>query len=72
MIKILKHGNHDGFKKDYKFVCDKCGCEWIADNNHIALYVGGMGHIWVSCNCPECDYIGSKDVSESDVKNERR
>lgn len=31
-------------------------------------FVGGMGHIWASCNCPECDYIGSKDVSSADMR----
>lgn len=66
MIKIIKHGNRPKIDKQYKFKCDRCGCEWIADNQHIAAHVGGMGHIWISSNCPECDYVESTDICRGD------
>lgn len=64
MRKIIKHGNVND-KKDhlYHFKCERCGCEWLADSNGISSHVGGMGHIWINSNCPDCDKIASIDTA---------
>lgn len=63
MIEIIKHGVP---KTDivYRFKCGRCGCEWIADSKDYTSYSGGMGHEWVSCHCPECDNVESRDTAE--------
>ena len=64
MRKIIKHGNvQQKQEKLYHFRCERCGCEWIADSNSISSHVGGMGHIWISSNCPDCDKIESVDTA---------
>ena len=67
MIRIIKHGTKRNAEKEYQFKCDKCGCEWIADNQHISRYVGGMGHIFVSSQCPDCDTILSREQKVSEL-----
>ena len=67
MIQIIKHGNPP-LEKPHKFyfTCERCGCEWIADNKHVTANVGGMGHIWISCNCPECCFVESIDTAKKE------
>ena len=50
MIKITKPGK----TIQYKFVCDKCGCEYTADLADVRkLYCGAQE--WADCKCPNCD-----------------
>lgn len=47
-MKILKHGN----LKPRKFICQDCGCEFVADISEYSLYPGTA---WYYSDCPDCD-----------------
>lgn len=49
-MKILKDGN----LKERKFICDICGCEFIA--NSTEYYATNAGHqiLWYVSTCPCC------------------
>lgn len=50
-MEILKHGN----LKRRKFVCDACGCEFVADIKEYYVYIcDGVIILWYAY-CPECD-----------------
>lgn len=54
-MKILKEGAIN--RKPKKFVCDNCGCEFIADNTEYALpdYMECVHDaIKAKCKCPTC------------------
>lgn len=47
-MKILKHGN----LKPRKFICQDCGCEFVANISEYSTYTGTA---WCYSYCPECD-----------------
>jgi hypothetical protein len=48
---ILKHGN----LKPRKFVCDQCGCEFVANAKEYGQYKYEGKVLWTYADCPECD-----------------
>lgn len=50
-MKILKHGN----LKPRKFVCDQCGCEFVANAKEYSQYTHDGVTLWTYSDCPECD-----------------
>lgn len=48
MIEILKHG-----KKKYRFVCEKCGCEFCSDGEEIVSTKSIPVSRYILC--PECE-----------------
>lgn len=48
---ILKHGN----LKPRKFVCDQCGCEFVANAKEYGQYTYKDKILWTYADCPECD-----------------
>ena len=59
---VIKHGCKPELKR-WKFKCQTCGCEWIADETEVARsysYRDERIHNWIflhaiSC-CPECEH----------------
>lgn len=48
-MKILKHGN----LSKRLFVCDECGCEFVASRGEYDKFFGENGFVFF-CYCPEC------------------
>lgn len=57
---VLKHGKKPEPKR-WKFRCENCGCEWIADQDEVDRWstffdvdrIIAFHH--ATCNCPTCD-----------------
>lgn len=52
-MKIIKHGNPKKNKPDAKFVCEHCGCVFIAEWGEYEKHDSYQGN-WVESICPEC------------------
>ena len=62
-MKIIKHGNPDYLKAPVKFVCDKCKCEFEADNTEYKMRTFDYnGDLCYAINCPECDHVVKAEV----------
>lgn len=57
MIEIVKSGNCK--KRNVRFICNACGCVFIADNTECSQYFDEYNKPIdkYSCFCPECGYL---------------
>ena len=64
MISVIKHGRLDKPPVIYRFICWHCGCVYEADSKDsgVGHHVGGMGHLYAHCNCPDCGYTNTLDT----------
>ena len=56
-MKILKNGNPNKCRKPERFVCDRCGCEYIAEKDEYKIpdnYASQHDGIKSECECPAC------------------
>lgn len=54
-MKIIKHGNPSKVKKNYKFICKACGCEYEAEESELLKEEGdGIYPSYRYTNCPDC------------------
>lgn len=51
-MQILKHGK----MPNCKFVCEICGCEFIASADEYSVEKNKWGRSY-SCECPECGWV---------------
>ena len=55
IMEIIKHGDPDRIKQVKYFVCNKCGCEFKADNTEyeeqLVEYISAVEYVMA---CPEC------------------
>lgn len=49
-MKILKYGN----LPPRKFVCNKCGCEFVMDMNEYSIIMSKDTILWHEADCPCC------------------
>lgn len=70
MIDIIKHGNIPIGPITYRFTCRHCGCIYDVDDYDMGVryHIGGIGHPYVDCDCPDCGYTNSIDTGS--VTNE--
>ena len=60
-MKILKHGSLD----KRKFVCDVCGCEFVAETGEYTITKASGITLWYSIYCPYCDsYVDKSEPYE--------
>lgn len=70
MIRILKHGKPKLYVR--RFVCDKCGCVFLADRDeYISVwdYLNHTPSIAYECECPCCHCLVFTK-SEEEVVND--
>ena len=48
---ILKHGN----LKKRKFLCQVCGCEFVANQNECYQITARRQILWYEATCPDCN-----------------
>ena len=75
---ITKHGKKPEEKKTFSFICNYCGCEFIADKNEYCIVDSSnsglnpllnCGESCLICSCPECHRIIRKYI-KSDMQND--
>ena len=49
-MRILKHGN----LKPRKFICQSCGCEFIAEAHEYSTTMANGIILWHTADCPDC------------------
>lgn len=52
-MEIIKHGNN--YNKKRKLICDKCGCEFVCNNDDIFSVIQ-FETIYYFVDCPECSH----------------
>lgn len=64
-MKIIKQGNPAVLAQvNQRFVCTRCGCEFIADwNEYEEFYPPWRGDVYERrCDCPECGTTCRQEV----------
>lgn len=54
-MKILQHGDTKRNKPDVHFICQNCGCVFVADFGEYTLSCS-KNRIWCETKCPECGH----------------
>lgn len=54
-MEILKKGELKNLKKTMKFICNECGCIFLADKGEYR-YATVQWEEDYSCNCPTCNH----------------
>lgn len=61
-MKIIKKGDPRKYKPEIEFVCQKCGCVFVAEYGEYEKHESQIQGTSYMSKCPECGYTASKDV----------
>ena len=72
-MKIIKQGDENKrVRKDVEFVCEECGCMFLAEGNDYCLekrYLRGQSfqveHTFATTICPNCTKLCEKEIFNS-------
>lgn len=67
-MKIIEHGNPKKNKPDAKFVCENCGCVFIAKFEEYQRHDSQIQGDWLETYCPECGARTTIDAYKSLIR----
>ena len=67
---IIKMGDVLKSVSNYNFICDNCGCEWLADKNEVKITPPPFPHE-VYMKCPNCRKRIKAQTYEQIIKREQ-
>ena len=54
-MKIIKHGSKNYMNPNYKFKCDRCGCQFIARKDELGISGTDHNECILALACPDCE-----------------
>lgn len=61
-MKIIEHEDPKKNKPDVRFVCNHCGCIFIAESGEYEKHDSQIQGGWYEVKCPECKRVVQQDV----------
>ncbi|MBO5969826.1 MAG: hypothetical protein J6S14_15140 [Clostridia bacterium] len=61
-MEIIKPGDPEALKEIKYFVCNRCGCEWKADNSEYELWSNQLEGTFYTMECPCCKTVVFKSI----------